>query len=66
LESLGDLSPNISKFGHALRDFRNFVHPHEQLAHRFSPDEHTARIGFQVVVAAVDDLLHAEATIAAR
>lgn len=59
LASLGDLSPNVEKFGHALRDFRNYVHPAEQLAHRFAPDQHTARIGFQVVVAAIEDLLRA-------
>lgn len=57
LGSLGDLSPNIEKFGQALRDFRNFVHPAEQLAHGFTPDQHTARIGFQVVVAAIEDLV---------
>ena len=59
LGRLGDLSPNIEKFGHALRDFRNYVHPAEQLAHRFSPDQHTARIGFQVVVAAAENLVRA-------
>lgn len=60
LGRLGDLSPNIEKFGHSLRDFRNYVHPAEQLAHRFTPDQHTARIGFQVVVAAAEDLVRAE------
>ncbi|MHB1993423.1 hypothetical protein [Metallibacterium scheffleri] len=64
LGELGDLSPNVEKFGSALREFRNYVHPAEQLAHRFSPDKHTARIAFQVVVAAADDLLRAEAGIA--
>lgn len=64
LGRLGDLSPNIEKFGHALRDFRNYVHPAEQLAHHFSPDQHTARIGFQVVVAAADDLARAGTVIA--
>ena len=56
LERLGDLTPNISKFGHALRDFRNYVHPRQQLATNFSPDLHTARISFHVVAAAIDDL----------
>ena len=64
LGHLGDLSPNIQKFGHSLRDFRNYVHPAEQLAHRFTPDQHTARIGFQVVVAAAEDLVRAESTLA--
>jgi hypothetical protein len=56
LGRLGDLSPNVEKFGQGLRDFRNYVHPAEQIAYRFSPDQHTARIGFQVVVAAAEDL----------
>ena len=59
LAQLGDLSPNVEKFGHGLRDIRNHVHPAEQLASRFSPDAHTARIGFQVVVAAAEDLVAA-------
>ncbi len=56
LGRLHELSPNVAKFGHALRDFRNYVHPAEQLLHQFKPDAHTARIGFQVVVAAAEDL----------
>ncbi len=59
LTELGDLSPNVERFGHGLRDFRNYVHPAEQLASRFSPDARTARIGFQVVVAAAEDLVAA-------
>lgn len=59
LGTLGDLSPNISKFGHALREFRNYIHPSQQLASGFNPDAHTARISFQVVVAAIDDLTRA-------
>lgn len=64
LAHLGDLSPNIEKFGHALRDFRNYVHPAEQLAYNFRPDQHTALIGFQVIVAAAEDLVGAEAVAA--
>jgi hypothetical protein len=59
LSQQGDLSPNVEKFGHGLRDFRNYVHPAEQLAHHFSPDQHTARIAFQVVIAAAEDLVRA-------
>jgi hypothetical protein len=59
LAYLGDLSPNIEKFGHGLRDFRNYVHPAEQVAHGFLPDSRTARIGFQVVIAAAEDLVRA-------
>lgn len=40
------------KFSHALRDFRNYIHPFEQLASGFSPREHTAKICLQVLKAA--------------
>lgn len=56
LSHLGHLSPNIEKFGHALRDFRNYVHPGAELRNGFSINNHTALIGFQIVLAAVDDL----------
>jgi hypothetical protein len=56
LGSTGDLSPNIEKFGHGLRDFRNYVHPAQQRASGFRPDKHTAEISLRVVVAAIDDL----------
>jgi hypothetical protein len=61
LAKVGVLSQNVLKFGVGLRDFRNYVHPAAQLATGFAPDMHTARIGFQVVVAAVDDFVKATA-----
>ena len=57
LTRLRALSLNVEKFGHALRGFRNYVHPREQLVQRFSPDAHTALISFHVVQAAADDLV---------
>lgn len=56
LGSTGDLSPNIEKFGHGLRDFRNYVHPAQQRASGFRLDKNTANISLRVVVAAIDDL----------
>lgn len=47
-------------------DFRNYVHPAEQLAHGFVPDAHTARIGFQVVIAAAADLVRAAGAVVNR
>lgn len=44
------------KFSHALRGFRNYIHPFEQLASGFSPREHTAKISLQVLKAASHDL----------
>ena len=50
---LGLLGLDVKKFGHALRDFRNYIHPYEQMASRFNPDKHTAQICFQVLRAAI-------------
>ena len=50
------LSVDIQKFSHALRDFRNYIHPYEQMASQFSPDHHTAKICLQVLNAAIADL----------
>ncbi len=53
---LGLLSLDVKKFGHALRDFRNYIHPYEQMVSRFNPDKHTAEICFQVLRAAIASL----------
>lgn len=53
------LSPNVKHFGHALREFRNHVHPEKELDWGFCSDEHTARISFHVVAAALTDLARA-------
>jgi len=47
------LKPDVKKFSHGLRDFRNYIHPHEQMVSRFTPDEHTAKLCFQVLKAAL-------------
>lgn len=47
------LNEDVKKFSHALRDFRNYIHPYQQLSTGFSPDKHTAKICFQVLKAAI-------------
>ena len=54
--SIGILKPDVQKFCHGLRDFRNYIHPYQQLSSKFTPDEHTARVCFQVLKAALADL----------
>jgi hypothetical protein len=53
---LGLVGLDVKKFGHALRDFRNYIHPYEQMVSRFYPDRHTAEICFQVLRAAISAL----------
>ena len=47
------LKPDVKKFGHGLRDFRNYIHPYEQMVSGFTPDQHTAKVSFHVLKAAL-------------
>lgn len=49
----GFLKEDVKKFSHVLRDFRNYIHPFQQMSSRFNPDKHTANICFQVLKAAI-------------
>lgn len=53
---IGYLKEDVKKFSHSLRDFRNYIHPYQQLSSNFNPDIHTARISWQVLKAAVYQL----------
>lgn len=50
---VGVLKPDVKKFSHGLRDYRNYIHPYEEMASGFTPDEHTAKVCFQVLKAAL-------------
>lgn len=52
----GSLKLDVKKFSHALRDFRNYIHPYEQKASGFTPDGDTARVCLHVFRAAVNQL----------
>jgi len=53
---VGALKLDVKKFSHGLRDFRNYIHPYEQMISGFTPDEHTAKVCFQVLKAALANL----------
>ena len=50
---IGVLKPDVKTFSHGLRDFRNYIHPYQQMTSGFTPDEHTAKVCFQVLKAAL-------------
>lgn len=50
------IQQDTQKFSHALRDFRNYIHPFEQLNSGFSLREHTAKICLQVLRAAISEI----------
>ena len=53
---VGDIGLDVKKFSHALRGFRNYIHPYEQAQSQFAPDTDSARISWQVLRAAIADL----------
>ena len=50
------IGEDVKKFSHGLRDFRNYIHPYQQMSSKFNPDGHTARICWQVLQASIAQL----------
>jgi hypothetical protein len=54
--TLGYIKEDVKKFSHVLRDFRNYIHPYQQMIMEFNPDRHTAKICCKVLEAAIYQL----------
>lgn len=54
--NVGFIGLDVKKFSHSLRDFRNYIHPYQQMSTGFTPDIDTAKISWQVLQAAISDL----------
>lgn len=52
----GWLDLDVKKFSHALREFRNLIHPYQQMIVKTFPDKDTCEISWLVVQAAANDL----------
>lgn len=53
---LGWIDLDVKRFSHSLRDFRNLIHPYQQIALKTFPDKDTCEISWHVVQAAINDL----------
>jgi hypothetical protein len=53
---LGFLKEDVKKYSHTLKDFRNYIHPYQQLGSRFNPDKQTAKISWQVLKTAIHQI----------
>lgn len=53
---VGFIKLDVKKFSHSVKDFRNYIHPRQQVSQNFNPDIHTAKICWQVLQAAIADL----------
>jgi len=54
--ALGVLSEDVAKHADQVRNFRNYIHPRQQLKEGFEPRAEAARIAQQVLRAALSDL----------
>lgn len=50
---VGFIKEDVKKHSHSLREFRNYIHPYEQMTRNFSPDIQSAKISCQVLKAAL-------------
>lgn len=53
---MGFLDLNVKKFSHDLKDFRNYIHPRQQLTENFKPNLQTAEISYKVLEAVIANL----------
>lgn len=53
---IGVLSADVAKHATQVRNFRNYIHPRQQLREQFEPRAETAQIAQQVLRAALKDL----------
>lgn len=54
--ALGVIGEDVAKHADQVRNFRNYIHPRQQLKESFEPRMETARIAQQVLRAALADL----------
>lgn len=55
-KDIGVLSADVAEHADQVRNFRNYIHPRQQLKENFAPRIETARIAQQVLVGALKDL----------
>lgn len=55
-KELGYIDLDVQKFSHVLQNFRNYIHPYQQLHEKFSPNIDTAKLCVQVVKIAINQI----------
>lgn len=53
---IGFICEDVKKFSHSLRDFRNYIHPFQQMSANFFPNKDTSKICLQVIKAAINQI----------
>ncbi len=53
---LGYIRLDVKNFNHELRNFRNYIHPYQQLKENFNPDHYTAKMCLTAIEATISQL----------
>ena len=53
---LGYIDLDVKKFSHVVQDFRNYIHPYQQMTQNFSPNIETAKLCVQVIKIAINQI----------
>lgn len=57
-KELGYIDEDVKKFSHVLQDFRNYIHPYQQMVKQFNPSIETAKLCVQVVKIAIQQIIN--------
>lgn len=52
------IDEDVKKFSHVLQDFRNYIHPYQQMVNKFNPSIETAKLCVQVVKIAIQQIIN--------
>jgi hypothetical protein len=58
--NIGLLKEDVKNHSHTVRDFRNYIHPRQQLSTLFFPDKNTSLISLHVLKACITQLIDNE------
>ena len=57
---LGYIQEDVKRFSHAVQNFRNYIHPYQQISQKFTPTIDTAVLCAQVVKMAINQIAKKE------
>lgn len=57
---LGYIQEDVKRFSHAVQNFRNYIHPYQQISQKFTPTIDTAVLCAQVVKMAISQITRKE------
>ena len=54
---VGFLKTDVQKLSHDLREFRNYIHPNEELKNDYRPSIEVSKIFIQILILAINEII---------